>query len=32
MKVEGNIQKAVSGDLSIGTLVGANDNAATGAK
>ena len=32
MKVEGNIQKAVSGDLSIGTLVGANDNAATGSK
>ena len=32
MKVEGNIQKAVSGDLSIGTLVGANDNAARGGK
>ena len=32
MKVEGNIQKAVGGDLSIGTLVGANDSAATGAK
>jgi uridylate kinase len=32
MKVEGNIVKAVSGDLSIGTLVGASDNAATGAK
>lgn len=31
MKVEGNIVRAVSGDLSIGTLVGANDNAATGA-
>ena len=29
MKVEGNIQKAVSGDLSIGTLVGASDNAAS---
>ena len=32
MKIEGNIVKAVSGDLSIGTLVGAGDNAATGAK
>ena len=32
MKVGGNIVKAVGGDLSIGTLVGANDNAATGAK
>ena len=32
MKVGGNIVKAVSGDLSIGTLVGASDNAATGAK
>ena len=32
MKVEGNIVKAVGGDLSIGTLVGAGDNAATGAK
>ena len=32
MKVDGNILKAVSGDLSIGTLVGASDNAATGAK
>ena len=31
MKVEGNIVKAVAGDLSIGTLVGASDNAATGA-
>ena len=31
MKVEGNILKAVSGDLSIGTLVGASDNVATGA-
>lgn len=31
MKVEGNIQKAIGGDLSIGTLVGASDNAATGA-
>jgi uridylate kinase len=31
MKVDGNIEKAVSGDLSIGTLVGAVDNAATGA-
>lgn len=28
MKVEGNIQKAVSGDLSIGTLVGGSDHAA----
>lgn len=28
MKVEGNIVKAISGDLSIGTLVGAVDNAA----
>jgi uridylate kinase len=32
MKVDGNIVKAVGGDLSIGTLVGAGDNAATGAK
>lgn len=31
MKVEGNIVKAVGGDLTIGTLVGAGDNAATGA-
>ena len=32
MKIDGNIQKAVGGDLTIGTLVGAVDNAATGAK
>lgn len=30
MKVAGNIQKAVGGDLSIGTLVTVGDNAATG--
>lgn len=30
MKVDGNILKAVRGDLSIGTLVGASENAATG--
>jgi len=31
MKVEGNIQKAIGGDLSIGTLVTMGDSAATGA-